>query len=228
MIVQSLMHNTSTCTHAHVHNILHTYTHTHTQRYTMVFIFFGFSFAVHLLALPLLVPLMWKFKASVSHNAELFWLMALPLLVLVHAVLPGLLCKYRIIIATGYTKSMEWLFFRVYFSCDNLVATLWYFLVSTSSLDLIWWIWIVVIWLANALCHCLLCKFESLVRVQPCPWLIRSNVCFTIAVSACAHQPGQIKETVQIYQTPFGVGSGHHTIFFPYKINIVPHVLEPL
>jgi hypothetical protein len=59
----------------------------------MVFIFFGFSFAVHLLALPLLAPLMWKFKASVSHNAELLWLMALPLLVLVHAVLPGLLCK---------------------------------------------------------------------------------------------------------------------------------------
>ena len=94
--------------HTLTYTIFCTRTHTHTHtRYTMVFIFFGFSFAVHLLALPLLVPLMWKFKASVSHNAELFWLMALPLLVLVHAVLPGLLCKYRIIIATGYTKSME-------------------------------------------------------------------------------------------------------------------------
>ena len=100
MIVQS-----STCTiQALAHTLTYTIFCTHTQRYTMVFIFFGFSFAVHLLALPLLVPLMWKFKASVSHNAELFWLMALPLLVLVHAVLPGLLCKYRIIIATGCTN----------------------------------------------------------------------------------------------------------------------------
>ena len=41
----------------------------------------------------------------------------------------------------------------------------------------------------------------------------RSKVCFTTAVSACAHQAGQIKETVQIYQTPFGMGPGHQTIF---------------
>ena len=64
----------------------------------MVFVFFGFSFAVHLLALPLLVPLMWKFKASVSHNAELLWLIVSPVLILVHAVLPGLLCKSELII----------------------------------------------------------------------------------------------------------------------------------
>ena len=88
--------------HSHTRSCTQYFAHTHTQRYTMVFIFFGFSFAVHLLALPLLVPLMWRFKASVSHNAELLWLMALPLLVLVHAVLPGLLCKYRLIIATCY------------------------------------------------------------------------------------------------------------------------------
>ena len=104
MIVQSLTCTIQPLARTLTYIIFCTHTHTHTQRYTMVFIFFGFSFAVHLLVLPLLVPLMWKFKASVSHNAELFWLMALPLLVLVHAVLPGLLCKYRIIIATGYTN----------------------------------------------------------------------------------------------------------------------------
>lgn len=59
----------------------------------MVFIFFGFCLAVHLLALSWLAPLMWKFKDSFNYNSELFWLIALPVLIVIHAILPGLICK---------------------------------------------------------------------------------------------------------------------------------------
>ena len=93
-----------THTHVYIHTHVHTtlVMHTYTVRYTMVFIFFGFSFAVHLLALTLLAPLMWKFKASVNHNAELLWLIVLPVLILVHAVLPGLLCKFFFVVLAVY------------------------------------------------------------------------------------------------------------------------------
>ena len=70
----------------------------------------------------------------------------------------------------------------------------------------------VVIWLTNrrnAKRRCLLYKFESSARTQPCPWPIRYKVCFVTAVSAHTHRVGQTKETIQIHQTPFPLFGRH-------------------
>ena len=75
----------------------------------MVFVYFGFSLAVHLIVLPLLAPIMWKFKASFNYNSELYWLVSLPVLILIHAVLPGILCKLPSIwlqIETKFTSNV--------------------------------------------------------------------------------------------------------------------------
>ena len=63
-----------------------------------------------------------------------------------------------------------------------------------------------VIWHANhrnAICHYLLYKFESAAHAMQHCWPIRSKVCFSTAVAACADWASQTKKTVQIHQTPF-------------------------
>ena len=61
--------------------------------------------------------------------------------------------------------------------------------------------------------HCLLYKLNCwLAPTQPC-WPIRSEICFSTAVSVCMLRASQTKVTVQILQTLTSHESGHKTIY---------------
>ena len=60
----------------------------------MIFIFFGFYLLFHVVLLPVTIPYMWYFKKSFSQITEFAWLVVLPIVVIVFALLAGLLCKY--------------------------------------------------------------------------------------------------------------------------------------
>ena len=65
-------------------------------RYRMIFVYFGFYLVHHVLLLSVTVPFMWGCRQTFSLSTEFVWLVALPVVIAVFAVLAGLLCKSHI------------------------------------------------------------------------------------------------------------------------------------
>jgi hypothetical protein len=59
--------------------------------YRMIFVYFGFYLVHHILLLSVTVPLMWGCRQTFSLSTEFVWLVALPVVIAVFAVLAGLL-----------------------------------------------------------------------------------------------------------------------------------------